>query len=723
MIQIDHPTFQRKRWDGYLPPHYCYVGVAREGIGLGLVVARDITKPCAKASEEHRGCNDCFAIVERVVGRHLVQPARDKVASSRSLHNHSHTNGLHAFYSVAPRGDRPDNAVLIFSKHDIHFGQSIFDEAKKNEYNDWFKAVSSDWNDALPEGYRFVANIASGSYGQVVKARDTTICPQENHEKGCERCLVAVKRFGKLFNREDNRYAELALKEIVINRHIRNNPNDHVIHAFGAVWPRGRHRDNFLDGKPNAVFLFMKYVPNSTTLLKKINFLRTRHDQVKKIAHQIALGLYHLHSDGIFHRDLKPQNILVATATAADTADITSASIFDFGLADYKASTSVVGSTAYFAPEILRRDKWSLPSYLLTGQPVSEFSFPADVWSLGLVLAQIMGVNLKSFSTKTFGEDLGNLVQLIHDSLKNGCNFGASNLPSIIITRNVEHDRKIQQWRSELSSLVFYHGKEGLDLLGQMLDINPETRITMEGVMKHSFFAKLKQTLDVQELKEIRQNSDVLKELPASSGPKPSLACITSFDRMSESQLRNAFSKEFSKFEYQTKLNEATMFMKQLLCGWSFKKDPVEVKVGGRFDHYKWRLSPASSKNPYCLLENTKPGDYAYYRVTDLNDIQQRQTLPKPSRFWSLNRSLGKKPDPTKGDKINKVRITRRHTKLEAWSTKVSTELRKEISYYIRTVVDNEASAENEIPFSLTDAKQAFHQLYERVDPLVNNNY
>lgn len=100
-----------------------------------------------------------------------------------------------------------------------------------------------------------------------------------------------------------------------------------------------------------------------------------------RLFRQIVSGVALCHSRGVLHRDLKPENILLVRdplatgSSAADSAESTlSARVADFGLSIYLGEGATgygtAGSPFYMSPEVL------------TG----EYSFPADVWSLGVIL-------------------------------------------------------------------------------------------------------------------------------------------------------------------------------------------------------------------------------------------------------------------------------------------------------------------------------------------------
>jgi hypothetical protein len=95
------------------------------------------------------------------------------------------------------------------------------------------------------------------------------------------------------------------------------------------------------------------------------------------IMRQVLAGLAHAHEQGITHRDIKPDNVMVeATGAFGDQVRI-----LDFGLAKLRASTStlttgfVVGTPSYMAPE------------QTLAQPVDERT---DIYACGVVLFEML---------------------------------------------------------------------------------------------------------------------------------------------------------------------------------------------------------------------------------------------------------------------------------------------------------------------------------------------
>lgn len=98
--------------------------------------------------------------------------------------------------------------------------------------------------------------------------------------------------------------------------------------------------------------------------------------EVKTILFQVLSGLHHIHHiEGIFHRDMKPENLLISYDN-----DTLLVKLADFGLATSiksKPPYTIYTSTRWYrAPEILLKS----PAY----------SYPIDLWAVGTIFAELV---------------------------------------------------------------------------------------------------------------------------------------------------------------------------------------------------------------------------------------------------------------------------------------------------------------------------------------------
>lgn len=92
--------------------------------------------------------------------------------------------------------------------------------------------------------------------------------------------------------------------------------------------------------------------------------------QIFEIFMQILKGVCFLHAEGVFHRDLKPDNILFAEAMNMSSLKITDFSLAEY-ISDQKRFSIQCGTPGFMAPEILNREK---------------YNEKVDIFSLGCIL-------------------------------------------------------------------------------------------------------------------------------------------------------------------------------------------------------------------------------------------------------------------------------------------------------------------------------------------------
>ena len=200
--------------------------------------------------------------------------------------------------------------------------------------------------------------LGSGAYGNVVKA---TLDGQPCAAKILHRVIVDSQDPGL------SNFISRFEQECQILRDLKH-PN--IVQFLGVVQ----------DPSTRKPILLMELMNDSLT-----HFLETSptdipyHEQVN-ISHDIALAVAHLHKNGILHRDLSSNNILL---NASHQAKVT-----DFGMSKIAASnpsmtrskvTQCPGTLVYMPPEALR--------------PQPRYSDKIDTFSIGVLLLQIVTRN------------------------------------------------------------------------------------------------------------------------------------------------------------------------------------------------------------------------------------------------------------------------------------------------------------------------------------------
>ena len=129
----------------------------------------------------------------------------------------------------------------------------------------------------------------------------------------------------------------------------------------------------------NRMYILMEYAPNGS--LDKIidayakQQKRFPENKVVHFVQELAGALEHCHELRIMHRDIKPANVLID--------QLGTLKLGDFGLskplsAQNNLCTTFVGTPLYMSPEQCKE---------------GSYSFPADMWSLGCVVFEIMALH------------------------------------------------------------------------------------------------------------------------------------------------------------------------------------------------------------------------------------------------------------------------------------------------------------------------------------------
>jgi calcium/calmodulin-dependent protein kinase I len=170
-------------------------------------------------------------------------------------------------------------------------------------------------------------------------------------------------------------------------------------------------------GKPHII---LEYVPNGSLMELVSKKGRLSENQARPIMAGILRGVAYLHSLGIVHRDIKPDNVLMASMTEPKISDF-GLSIFVSG--DAPLVTSIVGTPLYVSPEAC------------SGVP---YGLPSDVWSCGVLLYYMLSGE-RPFRGDTRSELKRAIVQGSYDFPENTFRFvgrKAKHLIACLLTKN-----------------------------------------------------------------------------------------------------------------------------------------------------------------------------------------------------------------------------------------------------------------------------------------------
>ncbi|KAM0948598.1 putative mitogen-activated protein kinase CMGC-MAPK family [Dioscorea sansibarensis] len=201
--------------------------------------------------------------------------------------------------------------------------------------------------------YRIEEVIGKGSYGVVCSAFDT-----QTGEK------VAIKKINDIFEHVSD--ATRILREIKLLRLLRH-PD--IVEIKHILLPPSRRE--FKD-----IYVIFELMESDLHQVIKANDdLTPEHYQF--FLYQLLRGLKYIHTANVFHRDLKPKNILA-------NADC-KLKICDFGLARVAFNDA---PTAIFWTDYVATRWYRAPE--LCGSFFSKYTPAIDIWSIGCIFAELL---------------------------------------------------------------------------------------------------------------------------------------------------------------------------------------------------------------------------------------------------------------------------------------------------------------------------------------------
>ena len=283
--------------------------------------------------------------------------------------------------------------------------------------------------------YKVIKIVGDGAYGSVYKAINATTGE-----------VVAIKKMKKKFTSWEEC---MSLREIKSLRKL-NHPN--IVKLKEVI----RVSDEL-----NFVFEFLEQ--NAYQLIKD----KTEHlpeEKIKSLVYQTLQGLAYMHKHGFFHRDMKPENLMVQ----GDCLKIA-----DFGLAREIRSrppfTDYVSTRWYRAPEILLHS--------------TNYNSPIDIFALGAIMAEFYLLRPLFPGSNE------------HDQIVKICSILGTPTPQLW-PEGYRLSSKIgftfpNFMATPLEKLIKHASPDAIDLMSQMMRFDSGKRPTAADCLRHPYFSDI----------------------------------------------------------------------------------------------------------------------------------------------------------------------------------------------------------------------------------------
>ncbi|XP_009889391.1 PREDICTED: MAPK/MAK/MRK overlapping kinase [Charadrius vociferus] len=285
--------------------------------------------------------------------------------------------------------------------------------------------------------YKPVGKIGEGTFSDVLK----TLSLRDGKYYACKHMKQHFESMEQVNN----------LREIRALRRLSPHPNILMLHEV------------VFDKKAGSLSLICELMDMNIYELIKGRRKPLPEKKIKNYMYQLCKSLDYIHRNGIFHRDVKPENILIKQNTLK---------LGDFGscrsIYSKQPHTEYISTRWYRAPECLLTNGY--------------YSYKIDMWSAGCVFYEIT-----SFQPLFPGSNELDQISKIHDVIGTPAN---KTLNKLKLSRIASFDFPFKKGKG-IPLLVHNLSPKGFSLLYAMIKYDPDERIAAHQALQHPYFQEL----------------------------------------------------------------------------------------------------------------------------------------------------------------------------------------------------------------------------------------
>ena len=207
---------------------------------------------------------------------------------------------------------------------------------------------------------------------------------------------------------------------------------------------------------------------------------------IKWIVYQITFSIYILHSNNIIHNDIKPTNILINNEGGV--------SLYGFNSAVFEGEECYEYTLTYSPPEILNGN--------------IKADKKMDMWGLGIIILELYLKKYQIFKNENI-QDKKEQLEFILSKYNIKGNNSIDEYKKIL--NNEDNNKNNYKIDNKILDEIKDKDKDAIDLINNLLSLNPKDRFTAEQVLNSEYLKDFKGTNSFDN-KKIIENPFYYKE-------------------------------------------------------------------------------------------------------------------------------------------------------------------------------------------------------------------